>query len=82
MTLHAITIKPRSLSNIIADLREAKANVADACADIERGEDADDRCTEAETRFEDLRAEFDVRLAEVTGLSVEQLREAYAEAVI
>ena len=44
--------------------------------------DAEDRATEAETRLEDLRDEFDTRLVEAAGLTVEQIMRAREEALI
>lgn len=71
------TIRPRSLSNVLLDLKEAKRDYDDAL-----GDEHEDRATEAETRFTDLQTEFDVRLAESTGLSVDDFRAAYSEALI
>lgn len=83
---HAITIRPRSLSNVLLDLKEAKRDYDVAVGAISAGgflhDDIQDRATEAETRVEDLREEFDVRLAESTGLTVEDFRAAYSEALI
>ncbi|WP_028970128.1 hypothetical protein [Sphingomonas sp. URHD0057] len=72
-----VTIRPRSLSNVLLDLKEAKRDYDDAL-----GDEHEDRATEAETRLTDLQSEFDVRLAESTGLSVEDFRAAYSEALI
>jgi hypothetical protein len=58
---HPITIRPRSLANVLDDLKEARRDYDDALSDHPTHED---RATEAETRVEDLREEFDVRLAE------------------
>lgn len=75
--------RPRTLANVLLDLREAHDDYLEACAAIEREEaDADDRASEADTRVDDLRAEFDVRLAEATGLTVEEFRGAYEAALI
>jgi hypothetical protein len=82
---HPITIRPRSLSAVLDDLKEAKSDYHDALAATRNAadaEEADDRATEAETRLSDLQAEFDVRLAEATGITVEDFRTAYAEALI
>jgi ribosome recycling factor len=76
-------IRPRSLVNVLADIREAKRDLDDALADVERGEeDGEDRANEAETRLEDLRDEFDVRFSETTGLTWKQLQTAVEEAVL
>jgi len=82
-----VAIRPRSLANVLADLREALDDLDTARAALPKLEqlydyDAEDRATEAETRFRDLQAEFDVKLAETTGLSVEDFRRAYSEALI
>lgn len=85
----AVTIRPRTLANLLADLTEARGDLTAAEADFRRypngsqaRADAHDRMIEAETRQSDMRAEFDVRFAEVNGLSVEDIRGAFADAVI
>lgn len=75
-------IRARSLAHVLADLREAREDWQLAIANLEYDDDAEDRATEAETRVSDLQAEFDVRLAETTGLSVEDFRQAYSEALL
>lgn len=86
---NVVTIRPRSLANVLADLKEARADYEVAIADLGASDggtveeaDADDRASAADTRVEDLRTEFDERLVEAAGLTVEDLRRAYAEALI
>lgn len=77
------TVRPRSLANVLADIREARGDLDLASLSLLACEpDAEDRYAEAETRLEDLRGEFDVKLAESTGLTLEDLRQAYAGAAI
>lgn len=81
--------RPRTLSNVIDDLREARSDQMQAlddlrCAQDDTGasDDADDRVTEADTRVDDLRAEFETRFEEVTGLTWKQVEAAVEEAVL
>lgn len=81
--------RPRTLANVLADLREAHSDQLQAMSDLRCAQDgteasdtADDRVTEADTRVEDLRSEFHQRLADTTGLTLETLRKAFEEAVI
>jgi hypothetical protein len=76
----AVTVRPRSLANVLLDLKEAIRDWRDAVDSDDP--DADDRATEAETRLEDLREEFAAKLVDCTGLTAEQMRDAYAEALI
>lgn len=79
----ATIARPRTLAHVLLDLKEARDDLDMANVSMLACEpDAEDRANEAETRLEDLRTDFDVRLAEATGLTVEQLRAAYAEALI
>jgi uncharacterized damage-inducible protein DinB len=74
---------PRTLAHVLLDLKEARADWIDALDDVQNGiTAADDRATEAETRLEDLRAEFGLRCQAATGLTVDQIRTAYAEALL
>lgn len=73
-------IRPRSLATVLADLREAHRDFNDALAADDA--DAEDRATEAETRLDDLREDFDARMVATTGLTIEDLRTAYAEALL
>jgi hypothetical protein len=76
-------IRPRSLANVLLDLKEARRDWEQALADAERDEpDADDRMSEADTRIEDLREEFAERFVEATGLTWKQIEDAVAEAVL
>jgi hypothetical protein len=69
-----VTVRPRSLANILDDLRHARRDYDDALA--AKDADAEDRATEAEIRVTDLRAEFDEALVEATGLTFEALLKA------
>ena len=76
-------IRPRSLANVLADIREARQDLDLANASLLACEpDADDRYTEAETRLEDLREEFDARFAETNGLTIADLWKAREEAML
>lgn len=80
--LHHPATRPRTCANILADIREANADYLQAIGNYETDPDADSRATEAETRVEDLQAELAERFQEATGLSVEDWRKAYSEALI
>jgi hypothetical protein len=73
----AVAIRPRSLANIRDDLVEARRDYDDALADKHQ-----DRATEAETRQEDLRDEFETRLLDATGLSFEALLKMREECLV
>lgn len=76
MATQAIAIRPRSLANVLADLRHACEDYDEAIDKISGSpDDADlqDRATEAETRQADLREEFSAKLLEATGLTLETL---------
>jgi hypothetical protein len=76
-------LRPRTLANVLLDLKEARDDWQEAIAAAEREEpDADDRATEAETRFDDLRDEMRVLFRCATGLTIEEMRDAYAEALL
>lgn len=78
-----IAIRPRSLVNVLADIREARGDLDAANASLLAcEEDAEDRYTEAETRLEDLREEFETRFAETSGLTLADLWKAREEAVL
>jgi hypothetical protein len=83
-----VAIRPRSLAAVLADLKEARRDFDDALADIERyapgwhRATAIDRADEAETRLDDLRAEFDARLIDTTGLTLNALMSARESALI
>jgi transcription elongation GreA/GreB family factor len=77
---HQIATRPRSLDNILADIKDARRDYD--CALAADDADAEDRATEAETRVEDLRGEFDELLIAATGLSFEALVKAREEALI
>lgn len=94
MSTAAVTIRPRTLANVLLDLKEARRDWEQALADAERvvtprGEpvsqaeiDAGDRMSEADTRTEDLRDEFAERFHEATGLTWAQIEDAISEAVL
>jgi hypothetical protein len=71
------TIRPRSLDNVLADVKEARRDYDDALADKH-----EDRATEAETRLDDLREEFETRLLDATGLTFETLIKAREECLL
>lgn len=77
---HQITVRPRSLAVVLADLEEANRDYDDALASDDA--DAEDRATEAETRVSDLRDEFAERFVEATGLTWKQVEAAISEALI
>jgi GTP1/Obg family GTP-binding protein len=83
-----VTIRPRSLANVLSDLKEARGDLDDAQCAIRvlariGGEQCDEiAATEAETRLEDLREEFDARFVSVAGLTVEQVMKAREGALI
>jgi hypothetical protein len=70
----------RTLVDVLRDVTEARRDLTDA----EQSSDADaiDRMLEAEQRLHDLREEFSAEFVLRKGLTVERLREAFAEAVI
>lgn len=75
-------IRPRSLANVLLDLREARRDVDAARLDVFNGKDAEDRVTEAETRQEDLRDEFDAKFEETNGFSIADLWKAREDALL
>jgi hypothetical protein len=85
MSIHPIAAihRPRTLSAVLADLREARRDLDDALCDCANGvEDADDRATEANTRCDDLRDEFDGLFARLTGLTFAAINDAIVGAVL
>jgi hypothetical protein len=78
---HQLTLaRPRTLAHVLLDLREARRDLDDALADDDP--DAEDRATEADNRIDTLRDEFERQLKVATGLSVEQVRDAYSQALL
>jgi hypothetical protein len=85
-----VTIRPRSLANVLSDLKEARGDLDDAQCAIrvlariggEQCDELQDRATEAETRLEDLREEFDARFVSVAGLTVAEVMKAREGALI
>ena len=78
-----ITIRPRSLANVLLDLKDARRDWEQALAEAERDEpDADDRMSEADTRLDDLREEFESRFLDATGLTWGQIEDAIQGAVL
>lgn len=76
-----VTINPpRTLAVILREARNARRDLTDAEQSSEA--EARDREFEAEQRLEDRRDEFADVFAAVTGLTVEQLRDAVSEAVL
>jgi hypothetical protein len=72
--------RPRRLDTVLADLREAVRDYHDALA--AKDPDAEDRATEADSRVETLRTEFEGGFQAETGLTIEQLRQAFEGALI
>jgi hypothetical protein len=78
-----VTIRPRSLANVLSDLKEARGDLDAANASLLACEsDAEDRYAEAETRLEDLREEFDARFVSVAGLTVSDVMKAREECLL
>jgi hypothetical protein len=77
-----IAVRARSLRNVLDDLREARRDYDAFTSDRAIRRDADDRATEAETRLEDLREEFERRLTDATGLTFEQLLKCREECLV
>lgn len=76
-------VRPRTLANVLLDLKEARNDWDEAMAAAEREEpDADDRATEADTRVDDLRDEFTKRFEEATGLTWKQIEVAIQDALL
>jgi hypothetical protein len=82
---------PRTLANVVIDLREARSDWEEAIASAEHatatGDDnaADefgDRATEADDRIDALREEFAERFVAATGLTWKQIEAAISEAVL
>ena len=91
MASHFATIRPRSLANVLLDLREARRDWQQALGDAgqaaregdERLEaEHGDRMSEADTRIDDLRDEFAERFVEATGLTWKQIETAIQDAVL
>lgn len=74
------TVRPRSLANVLLDLKEAHDDWKQAVDDDDP--DAQDRASEADTRVDDLRDEFFSRFHEATGLTWKQVEKAIEEAVL
>jgi hypothetical protein len=75
----------RTPANVLSDLSEARRDWDQAISDMKNRVDwfdADDRCSEAEQRTDDLRAEFDRMLLSLTGLSVEQIMKARESCIL
>ena len=88
---HIATIRPRSLANVLCDLREARSDWEQALADAERAAaegdehmeaEHGDRMSEADTRLDDLRGEFAERFVEATGLTWKQIEKAIEECLL
>lgn len=85
------TIRPRSLSNVLLDLKEAKRDWEQALSDAECAaregnprleEEHGDRMSAADTLIDDLRDEFEARFVEATGLTWKQIEAAMQDAVL
>lgn len=85
-----VTIRPRSLANVLSDLKEARDDVSNAHAALATlacrhgvlSDDEHDRALEAETRLDDLREEFEARFKDATGLTIADVLKAREEAVL
>lgn len=86
-----VTIRPRSLANVLLDLKEARRDLDQALTDAEcaarEGNERlqaehGDRMSEADTRIDDLRDEFASRFVDATGLTWKQVELALQEAVL
>jgi hypothetical protein len=84
-----VAIRPRSLANVLLDLREARSDWKQALKDAETAPDyskadldAGDRMSEADTRHDDLRKEFAERFEEATGLTWKQVEAAIYDGVL
>jgi hypothetical protein len=87
-----IAIRPRSLANVLADIREAAEDYTNAIRDLEEARpgtrseaEADDRATEADQRWEALREEANERLAALLraeGVTWAQVQRAQQEALL
>ena len=74
---------PRTLANVLLDLKEARRDWEQALNEAERDEpNADDRMSEADQRTDDLREEFAAMFLSATGLTWKQVEEAISEAVL
>lgn len=71
---------PRSLANVLLDLKEARRDLTDAEQYL--GKAAEDRAIEAEQRLDNLRDEFSAKFAAATGLTFRQVQDAVSEAVL
>lgn len=86
---NVIALRPRTLANVLLDLREARRDSQDALNEIARlpigaseADDLDDRATEADQRLDDLRDEFAAMFQRATGLTWKQIETAIEEAVL
>lgn len=75
---HQVTIRPRTLANLLDDLRHARRDYDDALADS----GTEGRVGEAETRLDDMREEFEARFAEVNGLTIGDLMKAREDCLL
>lgn len=80
---------PRTLANVLLDLKEARRDWESALADAEREvdysqdeSDAGDRMSEADNRIDELRDEFASQFQAATGLTWKQVETAIEEAVL
>jgi len=80
---------PRTIANVLLDLREARRDWEQALRDAERAarennprleEEYGDRMSEADRRIDDLRDEFAERFVKATGLTWKQVQEAVERA--
>lgn len=88
-TAHYPASRPRSLANVLLDLKEARRDWESALSEAEHApqgsteeDDAGDRMSEADTRIDDLRGEFAERFEATTGLTWRQIEDAIQGAVL
>jgi hypothetical protein len=81
--------RPRTLAQVLLDLKEARRDWLTATNEIARlpigapeADDLDDRATEADRRIDDLRDEFASRFLAATGLTWKQVETAIQDAVL
>lgn len=75
-----VAIRPRTLAQVLADLKEARRDYMDACSDPKP--EAEDRATEAETRAEDLHEEAEFVFARSNGMPLAALLKCVEEGVL
>ncbi len=80
-----VIVRPRTLANVLSDLKEARDDWNDAIADLERDKDdkdADYRAAYADRRIDAYREEFANAFLHLTGLTWKQVEQAIREAIL